>query len=140
MKRIFSMLIPLLLSACVSPHQGNFVTMQENKQQRMAKDAVRQLTSLYPPAKTTFCLKQPAKDSFGLALVNGLRKKGFRMVEGDFNQKANLFYVVDEPIRNRLVRVTLFVDSDSLSRAYLQQGKFLPASVWARQEGGHEAG
>ena len=71
-KIIIAALFALTLAGCATTGQyGNFVPAAANQQQ-IATDAVQQLATLYPPAKTRFELHQATPDAFGLALVNTL--------------------------------------------------------------------
>ena len=77
-------LLALVLAGCAtSPPYGHFAASPVAVNQTIAADAVKQLTSLYPPAKTRLELQQPTPDAFGMALVEGLRERGYALLELD---------------------------------------------------------
>ena len=66
---------------------GNHLAIGELEQERLAIEAVRQLASIYAPAKTRLELKQPTPDAFGLTLVKELRDRGYAIPDGHFGGK-----------------------------------------------------
>lgn len=144
MSRIFVLgLIITVLSGCITTQPGNFSSAPVSLTQTMATDSVRQLSVLYPPARTRFVFKQSTQDAFGKSLINSLRQKGYSLVETQGGQQTNVLtisetplrYVVDEPIKNSLYRVTIRVGQQSISRAYrLKKGILKSAGFWVRQE------
>lgn len=131
------------LSGCVATGQGNFNSAPASLAQTLAKDSANQLAMLYPPAPTRFELNQPSQDPFGRALEGSLRQKGYSLGQtqsGSRSIKSStlgipLHYLVDEPIKQSLYRVTLLVGPQSISRAYrLKNGILTPAGFWARKE------
>lgn len=143
-------LFALTLAGCATTGQyGNFVPAAANQQQ-IATDAVQQLATLYPPAKTRFELHQATPDAFGVALVNSLRERGYALLELNPADKAQaasapapveasaalpLRYVLDQAGATNLYRLTLLVGSQSITRPYLEEnGSFVPAGYWARKE------
>jgi hypothetical protein len=76
-------LLAMALAGCAStaPY-GNFATHPPaGLEERIAADTVKQLVTLYPPARTRFHLGQPTPDAYGSALVEALRAKGYALVE-----------------------------------------------------------
>jgi len=149
-KIIIAALFALTLAGCATTSQyGNFVPTAVNQQQ-IATDAVQQLATLYPPAKTRFELHQATPDAFGLALVNTLRERGYALLEFSPTDQAKasatpapagepaalpLRYVLDQAGTTNLYRLTLLVGNQSLTRPYLEEnGSFVPAGYWARKE------
>jgi hypothetical protein len=153
-------LIVAALAGCASSSTpapyGNFIhgareaaTADEGT---MADDVARKLAATYPPARTRFTLQQATPDAFGSSLVAQLRKKGYAMAE--FRQNASdgrprakaattndvpadlaLAYIVDQPLEEPLYRVTVIVDSQTLSRLYsAKAGALSPAGAWIRKE------
>lgn len=131
------------LSGCVTTEQGNFNSAPVSLAQTLAKDSANQLAMLYPPARTRFELNQPNQDPFGRALEGSLRQKGYSLgqtqsVSRSIKSSAlgmPLNYLVDEPIKQSLFRVTLLLGSQSISRAYkLKNGILTPAGFWVRKE------
>ena len=149
-KIIIAALFALTLAGCATTGQyGNFVPAAANQQQ-IATDAVQQLATLYPPAKTRFELHQATPDAFGLALVNTLRERGYALLEFSPADQAKasaatapagapealpLRYVLDQAGTTNLYRLTLLVGNQSITRPYLEEnGSFVPAGYWARKE------
>lgn len=135
-------LLAMALAGCAStaPY-GNFATHPPaGLEERIAADTVKQLVTLYPPARTRFHLGQPTPDAYGSALVEALRAKGYALVE--FKEAAaatasglSLHYVLDAAASPNLYRVTVTVGQKSLSRAYLAQNdRVAPAGAWVRKE------
>ncbi len=136
MKRLSVLLLTILLSSCASMRYGNFTQTSTAKDVYLAKDAVSQLTRVYPPARNTFCISQKICDGFGIKLIQELRKKGYGMVENLHpRQKANFFYVVDESEPGNFYRVSLYIGSETLSRMYAKSNvKLVPVSPWSHKE------
>jgi len=148
-KIIIAALIALTVAGCATTGQyGNFAPTAANQQQ-IATDAVQQLATLYPPAKTRFELHQATPDAFGLALVNTLRERGYALLEfSPTSQAAStapapaeapaalpLRYVLDHAGATNLYRLTLLVGNQSITRPYLEDnGSFVPAGYWVRKE------
>ena len=141
-----SALLVMALAGCAStaPY-GNFATEPPaGLEERIATDTVKQLVTLYPPARTRFHLGQPTPDAYGSALVEALRAKGYALVEVKASpQEAapatapglSLHYVLDAVASPNLYRVTVMVGQKSLSRAYLaQNNRVAPAGAWVRKE------
>ena len=135
-------LLAMALAGCAStaPY-GNFATHPPaGLEERIAADTVKQLVTLYPPARTRFHLGQSTPDAYGSALVEALRAKGYALVE--FKEAApatapglSLHYVLDAVASPNLYRVTVMVGQKSLSRAYLaQNNRVAPAGAWVRKE------
>ncbi|HHN9152368.1 TPA: conjugal transfer protein TrbH [Escherichia coli] len=134
----------LLMTGCVSSEYGNYSNASMFASTSMADNTVVNLAALYPPGRTTFTMKQPAKDPFGVALVQRLRSRGYAVIEFTkdgkpqstlANSGTHLGYVVNT-IAPNLYQVTTFVDSVTLSRAFIlaTDGKAYPAGPWTREE------
>jgi hypothetical protein len=131
---------------------GNFVapSAPANLNETIVGDTVKQLITLYPPASTRFDFGQPANDGYGTKLVQSLRLSGYALSEflpvvaangtnheGTISASPGLSlrYIVDAPDGLNLYRVTVMIGSQSLSRAYTAENKFVsPAGAWARKE------
>lgn len=134
------------LSACGTTARtgdyGYFVTASAHlDQQRLATEAVQQLIPLYPPAKTLFKLTQPTPDAFGQAFIGDLRAHGYALLEfatRNADNSANavpLRYVVDQTNEGNMFRLTVWVGTQAITRAYVEQdGSTVPAGYWVRQE------
>ena len=148
------------LAGCAAPAPkplyGNFVqSAPAALNQRIADDAVKQLVSVYPPARTRFELQHDTPDPFGALLADGLRTKGYALLEytpspaqakaveqaQPLDQAAKqpaslpLRYVVDQAGGSNLYRLTLLVGAQRLTRAYMtQDDQVNPAGAWARKE------
>ena len=140
-------LLALAMVGCATAPYGNFVGEFTNgEQEELAGDAVLQLATLYPPAKTHLMLGQATSDVFGVSLVKQLRDSGYAVEETNAPKaKATapmsdastlaLRYVLDHAGSPHLYRVTLWVGAQSISRPYLKQSKgIIPAGYWARKE------
>jgi hypothetical protein len=140
MRNVIIALIVMQLTGCATTQVGNYAETSITANQVMAKDTVKELTVLYPPAKTRLQITQPIKDAYGIALIQALRAKGYSVVESTElkkdNNLANQFsYVVDSPIKNTLYRVTVGLGNQSISRAYASNnGVLMAAGNWARKE------
>jgi len=136
MKRLSLLLLIILLSSCTTLRYGNFTAPSEGRNVYLAQDAVRQLTRIYPAAQNTFCLNQKVTDGFGRSLIQEMRKKGYGVIENvQHKQKANFFYVVDEIELGQLYRVSLYINSQALSRLYdSNKSQFVPVSAWSHKE------
>ena len=135
------LLCVLGLAGCATPPApyGNFIGQAPAGYDRtIAEDAVRQLAAVYPPANTRFELQHATPDAFGRLLMASLRAKGYAVREAGPTLVAQgatargeagatttagpvlpLQYVLDRPAG--LVRVTLMIGDQSLTRAYLAQ-------------------
>jgi len=121
--------------ASIEPY-GNFLgaNAPATLNERLATDTVKQLTVLYPPASTRFDLGQPTPDTYGSALVESLRIKGYAILEFEPDEAAQADNP-DNPNSTNLYRVTVMVGSQSLSRAYVAQNDTVaPAGAWVRKE------
>lgn len=141
-KRVLILLCSLNLLGCATVHQGNFTTAPVTLNKAIANDSINRLVSLYPPARTRFHIKQSVKDSFGVLFIESLRQKGYSINESSRHAASTqgspnvaLYYLVDEPIKGTLYRVTLIVGQQSLSRAYkIKNGTLIPLGFWVRKE------
>jgi len=148
------------LSGCVSTQSdyGNFVDNNRiANQSELAKDSVKQLEKLYPPAKNQLVLQQETPDVLGKALVLGLREAGFALQSFDKNGKKsipsprsvdtvlplnpneplqwNFAYIFDQAGEANLYHLTLFLSHQSLSRLYrLDDNRFIAAGDWVRKQ------
>ncbi len=152
--------IGLLLVGCVSPSPYGYLvsgTVPPQMPERLAQDTVTRMEALYPPAHTRLTLTHPATDPYGVALIEALRRKGYGVMESRVPTRMNpstrddmpravqpvvshdvglpFGYVVDGPFEPRLYRVTVFIGSQSLSRAYrMDQQVLAQAGAWVRKE------
>ena len=161
MRRLFLVLsVGLLLAGCLSPSPYGYLvdgTVPPQMPERLAQDTVTRMEALYPPAHTRLALTHPATDAYGVALIEALRRKGYGVMESRANTRTTLTtrddkpspvepvvnkqegipfrYVVDGPFEPRLYRITVFIGSQSLSRAYrMDQHVFAQAGAWVRKE------
>jgi len=149
------------LSGCVATQSdyGNFVDKNLiANQTELAKDSVKQLEKLYPPAKNQLVLQQETPDVLGKALVLGLREAGFALQSFDKDGRKSIqsphssntvlplnpneplqwdfAYLFDQAGEPDLYRLTLFLGHQSLSRLYrLDDNRFIPAGnlVWKKE-------
>ncbi|MEA9443868.1 conjugal transfer protein TrbH [Candidatus Fukatsuia symbiotica] len=156
-KKVMLLMVSLAaLSGCTSNGgYGNYAAAPVHLNQKMAQDTVAQLLTLYPPAQTHLCLKQPIQDTYGATLVVALRAKGYSLMEYTTPKRTrrpqasvvaaaphpdlrylDLHYIVDAPKSTDLYRVTLQIGNQSISRVFTltPEGKLYPASAWIRKE------
>jgi len=155
MRSIAICCVLLMVGGCATPKYGNFVESAPADQARLASDVVRQLAVMYPPARTRLDLQQPTPDPFGFALVQGLRQRGYAVLEyhpaatkAEAVQTAatepaepaapavlTFRYVLDKAGDAKLYHLTMHVGTQTITRAYtFQDGAFAPASFWVRGE------
>ena len=149
----------LVLAGCAgvppAPTYGNYAGASAAFNQKLARDSIKQLVALYPPASTRFNITQPTTDLFGSALIAGLREKGYGVMESNpvgtssppaasdkeasFPAKdlagLDLRYLVDQQGASELYRLVLAIGSQRLTRAYLAQSEgTYAAGSWVRKE------
>lgn len=127
-----------------SASYGSFAEVSPAVDKKLVDDAVTKLVGLYPPAVTRFNLQHAAADPFGTSLVATMRTRGYALQEQNAAPKPGpegksgiraFSYVVDQQAGTDLYRVTLTIDNQSLSRAYLaKDGSVGPAGYWVRKE------
>ncbi|MCC7634553.1 hypothetical protein [Stenotrophomonas rhizophila] len=109
----------------------------------VAADAVQLLQGRYPPGATYWTLARPARDGFGVALVDTLRRQGYAVQEASASRGKpqpapagpTLDYVF-EPVDAGVYRLTLQIGTRSMSRAYMAagNGRMQPAGAWSHKE------
>lgn len=146
-----TMLVAALAGCVTAPPYGNFTQDMPVINTRIVDDTIRQMISLYPPASTQINLRQSIGDEFGITLVDGLRRKGYAVVEfvpphmdGQFQAApqtttatdgVQLGYVLDYLAEEKLYRVTLSVGTGVMTRAYVvQNDAAVSAGAWLRKE------
>jgi type IV secretion system protein TrbH len=156
--QILALLSAAVLSGCATtpgPY-GNYLEPQTSEaySQQLAQDVATQMARVWAPAQTELSLEHPAKDGFGVALVDALRGAGFAVREydehgpgGKSQQEgpavdvvsgstgSELRYVVDQ-LDKFLVRVSVAVGEEGIARAYSTEGgSVTPAGIWAIRKG-----
>lgn len=149
--------VAIILCGCASaPTPALFGSFAERvapaDSKLMADDTAKKLATLYPPAHTRIILQLETPDTFGTSLVAALRVKGYALAEfqpaqpidvrgGGTTSKLGLpgdmalTYVVDQPLEADTYRVTVLMNSQSLSRLYqTKDGSVAPAGYWVRKE------
>lgn len=128
MKSVLLMAISLLvlwLSGCA--RQAILPPLPETAINSIAKDAIGQLTSLYPPAQTHFVLEPGGRDLLGNQLKSELRHCGYALHENQESATANipggkkLSYILDaltDVSHYGYYRLTLNIGEAQLSRLY----------------------
>lgn len=136
MKKVLLIWLTILLSNCASTHYGNFTPMSQGQDAYLAAEAITQIHRIYPPAQNTFCISQKTVDGFGMHLIQGLRKSGYGLNENECpKHSGNFFYVLDEVKPKKLYRLSIFVNTQMLSRIYAKnQEKLVPVSPWSHKE------
>jgi hypothetical protein len=148
MRKIALMALLAAVAGCAAGPKpdsaGNFATASAAIDSKMADGAAKKLATLYPPALTRFGLQHAADDHFGTSFVTTLREQGYALQENkpmsnpDADDRAasrELSWVFDQPAETGLYRVTITIDTQSLSRVYLaKDGSVAPAGYWVRKE------
>lgn len=154
MRCVIAMVGALILAGCATtvPPYGNYLQSRPEVQHKLADEAVKQLSALWPPARTRFALQQPTADAFGEALVKGLRESGYALEEfspgaalvrgaegstvaGESSRPLPLSYVLDAAGEAMLYRLTLKIGAQSLTRPYrLQDDVLVPVGYWVKKE------
>jgi hypothetical protein len=146
-------LMAALLGGCAGRRQvathGNFVKdALPAGDGVVANDVVRTVGKLFPPARTCITLQHATPDAFGTSLVAALRTKGYGLAEFKPQRDPKdaaaslcksgdlaLAYVLDQPLEADIYRVTVHLNSQSVSRLYrLKDGTIVPAGYWIRKE------
>jgi hypothetical protein len=140
-------LLAIALTGCATSPYGNYLqSATVDQQNKLAGEAVKQLATLWPPAKTRFELKQATPDVFGVALVKGLRDSGYAIEE--FNPKQTgsaltsdvhilpLRYALDQSKSgtSNLYHLTLLVGAESITRPYLEKNGTMVPGYWTHKE------
>ena len=151
----------LVLTGCVNAGPYGYAitgNIPSSMAERLAQDTVAKMEAVYPPALTRLTLMHPATDPFGTALTEALRRKGYGLWEAhrdivrspstrdeqhayiehptvSHDEGLPFRYVVDGPFDSRFYRVTVFVGTQSLSRAYHMDAQVMAqAGAWVRKE------
>ena len=129
-------LLSLALGGCATNQYGNFIPTAVDQRQ-LAHEAVQQLITIWPPAKTRLEFKQPTPDIFGQTLVRELREQGYAVLEYSpanptigSTESYPLSYLLDQS-DNSLIRLMLFIGDQSIGRMY--EGT-APVGNWVKRE------
>jgi len=140
-KLLIFLLLTLSVLGCTPIHQGGTATPSISFNKTIINECVTSLARLYPPAQTQLDIRQPATDAFGLSLIKSLRQKGYSINESStlsaYKNPHHMafYYIVDEPIKEQLYRITFIIGTQSLSRAYQIKNETLsPVGLWVRKE------
>ncbi|WP_295452724.1 hypothetical protein [uncultured Thiodictyon sp.] len=150
MRPPFSLVALLLLTAgCVpfnqrvdSPVPSVVNPAPANLIPTLVTDASTQLEILYPAPSTPVGLAAQPADTFGQGLVAALIAKGYHVTVGSARTAPAgyaLSYFIDVPTGVpaglEVYRVTVFVGSTSISRAYLPDPSgAVPAGPWSQRQ------
>ena len=146
---ITSIAMALALSGCASSTMrgGNHIRTAAVNQQALAFEAVDVIARLWPAATTQLDLTQPTNDPFGAALAQGLRERGYALLElpAAHADRAHpevrsftglpLSYMVNEYGSPPTYWMTLYVGGQSISRLYSigHAGAPSPVGYWSRK-------
>ncbi len=132
--------LALVLAGCAGNsgrHESYAVVAAPSDAQAMATDSLAELVKLYPPAISRVTIDRAAgDDTFGQALSDGLRRRGYAVVEATGKRRADpsampLRYVVDQPMPG-FYRVMLTVAGQSMTRGYaVGEAGVAPSAGWA---------
>lgn len=142
MRQQILVLVALLLAACSASTTGAYLPDRYDSAARsIAHDAASKLALEYPPDDHALELVAQTQTTFDRAFASSLRRSGFPMglPSGDERERIVVQYAVDQIRGTKLVRVTMFVDHRTLSRAYAPKpGGVYPAGPWS--SGVHHGG
>lgn len=144
---LISLVLLTFMTGCTSFRSADSINLLETFQQEAAKDTVKELVRLYPPAHTQLEIRQRLQNSYSTCLINMLRSKGYGLVESkeSFFQKnhasntpgTTLFYVIDRLGGSNIYRVSIAIGHQQLSRAYrLKNGHAFGLGSWTKTEQG----
>jgi hypothetical protein len=147
------------IAGCATTTQGSLPISVSDAPEaaaiKIATDSVQKIAQLYLPASTQFNIVNPESNTFGSALVAGLRAKGYAIKEhsptansgqkfsGEEQsaaldprlQQMQVGYVLDAVEGVELYRLSLSIGAQQLSRAYLvKQENAYAAGSWVRKE------
>lgn len=135
MSKAFLVLFGLSLFGCASTSTGAYLpSVYDSAVSAIAYDAASKLALEYPPDEHALELRAQTEGSFDRAFVSSLRQSGFALAvaEGRAGEALVLQYAVDQLRGTRLVRVTLFIEHRTLSRAYSASvDGVYPAGPWS---------
>lgn len=136
MKKILLVMMSWVLCSCASMRYGNLTNTSASKDEYLARDAFMRIAKIKVPARTTFRVHQKTDSVFGHQLIELLRQNGYGVQEHlTSNKQANFYYVVDKLAADKRIRVSIFMDSEELSRAYgIYNGRLMPLGVWSHKE------
>lgn len=150
MKKLVFVIGLLVLVGCTGVHKvryGNYLEKQVAVD-KMVADISEQMIDLYPPANTTLFYLHKDRDFFGKKLTTELRQAGFKVCvfdnqeekkEKTFTKKdvlersreLDFGYIIDREKEGSIIRITLKVGNNSLSRGYDAE-TFKPISLWTK--------
>jgi hypothetical protein len=136
MKKIMLTFLSMALCSCASMQYGNLTNTSVKNDEYLAQDSIKRISKLKVPARTTFKVYQKPDSVFGHKLVELLRQQGYGVQENlTSDKKSNFHYVVDKLDEQDDVRVSLFMNDESISRAYhIKPGRVIPISAWSHKE------
>lgn len=138
------------LGGCASAPAGHGSFLEQTEasvsySQSAAGDVAKRMGRVWPPARTELAVTHPANDAFGTSLIDALRHAGYAVHEFDPHTRLAeqeegaasgalpLSYVVDA-LDPSLIRVSITVGGETLSRAYVVDGGSLsPGGAWTRR-------
>lgn len=123
------------LLACASTSTGAYLpSAYDSAVSAIAYDAAAKIALEYPPDDHPLALDSETESSFDRAFVSWLRQNGFTLKSAG-NRSTDVLvvqYAVDQLRGTKLVRVTLFVEHRTLSRAYATGADGVyPAGPWS---------
>lgn len=114
---------------------GSFVQGSPRVQAAVAADAARRLAADYEPDGASIRFAHDGRDAFGRSFATALRKSGFAVKDATAERSAgelSLRYVFDQIKGTDLLRVSLYIERRTLSRAYAQRsGGVYPVGPWS---------
>lgn len=136
MKQIILIIISFALCSCSSMHYGNLANTSISKDEYLAHDAAKKIAKIKVPARTIFNIYQKTNSVFGHKLIEILRQNGYGVQENIKSDKnSNFHYVIDQIDGSKRIRVSLYINSENLSRAYgTYNERLMPIGAWSHKE------
>lgn len=122
------------LAACapVPPKRGS-VADADPLRRAVVADVVSGISEVYEPTQTVLAPARPMDGAFGVALLAGLRARGFRI--DDRAARGARFDCSVEQVEGSLYRVTTTIGSTTLSRVWVFDGeRAYTGGAWTRRE------
>jgi len=123
------------LGACATATTGAYLpSSYDAAAPTIAQDAASKLAREYPPDEHRLEVVVDTQGTFDRAFASSLRRSGFAVAatSNASGEPIVVRYAVDRLRGTKLVRVTLFIDNRTLSRAYASQPSGVyPAGPWS---------
>ena len=134
MKRWIAVLVCAVAGCAGAPRHGTFVQGQDAALGAVSEDAAGKLRQEFPPDRYAVVLERAEEDAFGKELDSALRKAGYEVLgkRRKGGQAVRVRYAVDTVKETMLLRLTMEVGRQQLSRVYVPRSRGVyPAGPWS---------